>query len=458
MAGTVMVKDLNLQPGPTSIIDLTNVNGTVFFAVVGAGRDPISLWKSDGTSAGTVPVRPDIVGVDGLTNINGRLAFTSQDVVPAIDMYGNSYMRAVGQDLWITDGTDNGTVLLKHFDYLSLGQPVNVNGTIYITYGTKLWKSDGTAAGTSLVKDFGTELFIDHLTFFNGTLYFVGRAIGTTSLWKSDGTEAGTVPIKDFGTEASFYLTQLTNVNGKLYFPLIEQVTPYEPATISVLWESDGTEAGTMVVPETSTNPNFSYLFQLTSVNGKLFFVDLVNTGPTNIQGLIVGKVDDGNGPPFDPVDLSTLDVKTVTWPPERGVDYAFYILPGAPVPDSFSALLMPRGQSPQTPSTINAGVPSDLSNIQISLAMANSTGPVAYQSNGSSQSSESLQSRAQTSNPLSTGLDQSNTPTTRSNQVLISPPRGGFSVAEEELTFADLDRFFALEAKDPETMVVLGD
>ena len=57
-AGTVMVKDINLDPYSWggSPRNLTDVNGTLFFA---ADDDVhgFELWKSDGTADGTVMVR-----------------------------------------------------------------------------------------------------------------------------------------------------------------------------------------------------------------------------------------------------------------------------------------------------------------------------------------------------------------------------------------------------------------
>ena len=74
------------------------------------------------------------------------------------------------------------------------------------THGTELWKSDGTAAGTVMVKDIypglsssgGWSSSPTALTVIGGTLYFAAND-GTdgTELWKSDGTAAGTVMVKD---------------------------------------------------------------------------------------------------------------------------------------------------------------------------------------------------------------------------------------------------------------------
>jgi ELWxxDGT repeat protein len=451
--GTVLVKDgFDTPIGSVGIHEMTNVNGTLFFAYSDAYKTD-GLWKSDGTSAGTVQVRPDLAGVDGLVNVNGKLVFTSEDRVPATDNgISLGWKKAIGQDLWITDGTDNGTVFLKHSSSIGFGPPINVNGSIYIfelNYELLLWKSDGTVAGTHLVRSFSDLNTIDNsLADVNGTLYFISRGPSQYALWKSDGTEAGTVLIEELGTEDFYYGSQLTNVNGTLYFSDI-----YETAqgTVSLLWRSDGTEVGTTIVPETNLNPSFSLLWQLTSVNGNLFFVDLANSGTTNTQGLIVGKVDTGDGSPSSPVDLSSLDAKTISDPPpDPGLVLPPFYPPYKAVPDSFSALLIPPPQDPEPSQPKSEVGKMDVSNIQVSLAVTNSAGPVANQSNGS-QSIDSIQAPAQSSSLLTNSSGLTNASSNSVDLVQVRAQKSNGIAADDEISTADLDSLFALAAIDPE-------
>jgi ELWxxDGT repeat protein len=86
---------------------LTDVNGVAFFA----GNDPhhgFELWKSDGTQAGTMRVKDITPGPEGsgphyLTNVNGKLFFMARSA-----RYG-----LYGFEIWTSDGTPNGTVLVK---------------------------------------------------------------------------------------------------------------------------------------------------------------------------------------------------------------------------------------------------------------------------------------------------------------------------------------------------------
>src|SRR5262249_18091383 len=117
-----------------------------------------------------------------------------------------------GRELWKTDGTSTGTVLVKDIGPGS-GFSSNpsfltpVGSTLYFSAfdaATELWKSDGTTPGTVMVKRINTADPALHgsrpsaLTSFNGNLYFMASdGIHGTELWKSDGTEAGTMLVKD---------------------------------------------------------------------------------------------------------------------------------------------------------------------------------------------------------------------------------------------------------------------
>jgi len=89
-----------------------------------------------------------------------------------------------GLELWITDGTPGGTVLVKD---INTGSGDGVGGTYFYTQngiyfagttaatGSELWKSDGTTAGTTLVQDINPGASGSDPQFslyFNNHLYF----------------------------------------------------------------------------------------------------------------------------------------------------------------------------------------------------------------------------------------------------------------------------------------------
>ena len=73
------------------------------------------------------------------------------------------------------------------------------NGSLYFRAdnginGYELWKTDGTDQGTVLVKDIYTgsgSSAPSNLTVFNGSLYFSARDGNGIELWKTDGTAQG---------------------------------------------------------------------------------------------------------------------------------------------------------------------------------------------------------------------------------------------------------------------------
>jgi ELWxxDGT repeat protein len=283
-ASTVLVKNINPSSGGSSPDLLTNVNGTLFFSADDDSSFGRSLWKSDGTTAGTVILFASTPNF--LANVDGRLFLSANS-------------SAFGRELWKSDGTVSGTDLVKDIfpGALSGGNsdPIhltNVNGTLFFNAndgesGHELWKSDGTAAGTVLVKDIfpgSDSSYPEELTAVGSTLFFIARDGATGSeLWKSDGTAAGTVMVKDIlSGDIGSAPSELTNVNGTLFFSANDGVNGVE------LWKSDGTAAGTVMVKDirlglgSGSNPT-----DLTNVNGTLFF-----TATDGVNGYELWKSD----------------------------------------------------------------------------------------------------------------------------------------------------------------------
>lgn len=252
-------------------MDFLDVAGQVFFTADSDshGRE---LWKTDGTEAGTVMVKDIRPGIGGsnpqqLISFQGELYFSADD--------GSN-----GFEFWKSDGTDAGTVMVKNIRpgwFGSYPSRFTILGSgLYFTAdngtnGTELWKSDGTSAGTLMVWDICEgrfSSFPSRLTNVSGTLYFnASDGINGFELWKSDGTAAGTTLVKDIrsGNKGSFP-SELTNVDGTLYFSANDGTSGSE------LWKSDGTSVGTVMVKDilsesVGANPNL-----LADVNGTLYF------------------------------------------------------------------------------------------------------------------------------------------------------------------------------------------
>ena len=142
------MKDMN--PGSVSSYpsNLVNVNGTLFFSA-NDGIDGTELWKSDGTSAGTLQVSDINAGHSGsypiyLTNVNGVVLFRATDGVS-------------GYQLWKSDGTAAGTVMIDitGANNSAPGPVVAINGWLAVaatspTSGRELWIENSNAIAPQL--------------------------------------------------------------------------------------------------------------------------------------------------------------------------------------------------------------------------------------------------------------------------------------------------------------------
>jgi ELWxxDGT repeat protein len=107
-SGTRRIKDF---PSGTSVFDVTplptmaNLNGTLLFALYSAGPTPTSrvgaLWKSDGTTAGTVPIDEQLYHALSWTVACGKLYFGGTSAAEGASPQG--------LELWQSDGTTAGT-------------------------------------------------------------------------------------------------------------------------------------------------------------------------------------------------------------------------------------------------------------------------------------------------------------------------------------------------------------
>jgi ELWxxDGT repeat protein len=195
------------------------------------------LWRSDGTESGTVP------------SVNGNLYRVSDGEQLAVgDSFFFSGWSVNGdKGIWKWDGTSPGPVLLKtSTTYLQNEYMIGVGNHFFWLEGSQLWTSDGSPGGTVLVKDInprspavGIGSYWAGFCTIGNTIYFTADDGSSGSeLWKSDGTTAGTVRVADINPgPASSSIKEMAAVGSTLFFLQGNQ-----------LWKTDGTAAGTSPV------------------------------------------------------------------------------------------------------------------------------------------------------------------------------------------------------------------
>jgi ELWxxDGT repeat protein len=308
-------------PYVTVSFDLTVFNNQVLFSGrIGPGKiGPYTLWTTDGTAAGTVPIP--------LTEIAGAKSsgLFSDTVRPGFAVLGPKVLfrgidTAGTTGLWKTDGTAAGTTEIAGISgTASTGvNPTDmtvVNGAVLFNGADTaghlgLWTTDGTAGGTQELSIAGAAtsgLNPTDITTFNGEALFNGLdANGLFGLWMTNGSAPGTHEVTGIAGAATtgrgLDPTDMTVLGSKVLFSGVDAngltglwvidgtgthellavtgapaaIDPqgFDPTDLTVfndevffngynqfgrrqLWETDGTAAGTHMLTVAGFSPSF---------------------------------------------------------------------------------------------------------------------------------------------------------------------------------------------------------
>ncbi|PPK84631.1 putative secreted protein (Por secretion system target) [Neolewinella xylanilytica] len=202
---------------------ISTILGDTAFVNVSNFQDA-RLYGSDGTPEGTFQLDPE--GPIGASIISGPVRLGDRLLL-------RTFVGGVGQALYSIDPPSGTYDLIKVFEPTfganSSGQAfVALNDSILLfeestrAYGTELWRTDGTEEGTYLVKDIrqgdedGFYGGISDLTVIDGLAYFTTDYGQGRRPFRSDGTEEGTFELTGFGDLQR--PSQAFAYDGQVYF------------------------------------------------------------------------------------------------------------------------------------------------------------------------------------------------------------------------------------------------
>ncbi len=317
-SGTERLTDLNPKRAGVQAFSGVKMGGVIYFA---GGDETVGwgLWKIN--SAGEAEM------VSRLERLPGDM------VVVGTKLFFSSWTKQYGSELWVSDGTEAGTKMVKDIVPGASGsnpddeEMVAMNGYLYFTasstgHGEELWRSDGTAAGTQEVADInpgGGDSSPGGLAALSGTLYFRADD-GTTGreLWKSNGAIGNAVQVKDIkGGASSSGPSGFTQMGSWVYFSADDGTHGAE------LWRTDGTAGNTAMVKNINntgggSGSNDSDPSRLTVMNGKLYFAaddglngeELWVSDGTSANTQLVRDINTHGSDASEPDDLTAVNGK----------------------------------------------------------------------------------------------------------------------------------------------------
>lgn len=324
-AGTFRVKDINPYWGARATF--MGTLGDVLYFAADDGEHGRELWRSDGTEAGTLLVKDINPGAGDAFSASW---VSGSSLVFNDWLYFRAYNVTHGQELWATDGTPDGTRLIKDinpdgdaFRAMSVVDnrprpgslthttevdtrllPLVASGpVIYFAaddgeHGVELWRSNGSADGTRMVADLSSAAsqtgstplnlaaFGDALIFtaddgVHGREPWITSAAGITMLVDAMPGTASSVGVDALGRSGSFGVA----LDGTFIFVAD---TPYAAWPIGQkpnVWRTDGTITGTRLIGADRLVVSDVYADRFFRVGSDVYFLGALATDSPSQAG-----------------------------------------------------------------------------------------------------------------------------------------------------------------------------
>lgn len=286
--GTSSLGDLNVGAGSSNPAFIAGIGGRLVFR---ARTNPtgFELWSTDGSTEDTVmldELQPGVLDanftaagvLDGLLYLQfeGALWVTDGQPEGVMELFfdpdpssaavatgagvAEDYLVFIaqgddGREPWVTDGTEDGTMILGDLnpggDSNPQFFPTEVGGSVYFTAdtadGRELWVTDGTPGGTAQVIDIQPGPASSNPIIsggWNDLVFFAANVQGEgAEPFLSDGTEAGTLSLGNLNPTALG-----SDPLGFTPFGDVALFRADDGQLGRELWRTDGSEDGTELV------------------------------------------------------------------------------------------------------------------------------------------------------------------------------------------------------------------
>ncbi|WP_053975849.1 T9SS type A sorting domain-containing protein [Mangrovimonas xylaniphaga] len=277
-----LFKDINpgnSDSGPNYAY-VTNDGKKVYFQASN-GTDGSELWVSDGTVDGT----KQIINLDGTSDNSYPRAFVEYNNTMYFYNYGV-------KEMWKTDGTTNGTEIANELADQYFEDSVVLNNKLYFLdknvgdTNYNILQFDGTTVSTTGYDNSNGTMYVSDMFVFDNKIFCYGRGLPSTGtdeigyelyVFDPSATDSEKYSLfKEFNTGVSSgYVGDFCELNGKMYFRAYNSDNGDD-----VLWESDGTAANTTKV---TAIENYNIKGDVYAWNNGIYFLADDSTSIENI-------------------------------------------------------------------------------------------------------------------------------------------------------------------------------
>jgi ELWxxDGT repeat protein len=184
-------------------------------------------------------------------------------------------------------------------------------------HGGELWRSDGTREGTVLLADINAgpegSLISQYIALKDDVLFFADDGIYGYELWGSNGSPQGTRLVADIlpGPTSSAEQFSVSMVPGEVDGIALFAATDGEHGL--ELWRSDGTAHGTWLVQDIATGPGSSSPTRIVPAGEQIFFLANDNRHGWELWAMPRRAVDGPAPQPLRPVSGEGCQTSTTS-------------------------------------------------------------------------------------------------------------------------------------------------
>ncbi|MFZ6001320.1 MAG: ELWxxDGT repeat protein [Bacteroidota bacterium] len=270
-----IIKDIWQGATSSSPKSFLPISGKVVF-LANDGVRASELWITDGSTDGTSFLKDTNPGTQN--GVGSANAFFLDAIGSDLVLFVTPKEQHLGNAIWKTNGTEAATssvVDLGPSAYLS-----KKGNDYYFLQGRKIVKQTGVSGTVEVLKDLtnvinGTQVYTDfQYTLGDNVIFELGTSGGSgalgTEYWISDGTVDNTHVLKDINPGSANAISGLSK-GLKMSESLI--VFPANDGAVGrELWRTDGTESGTVRVKDIFGGNSSSNPNHFALLNGKAYF------------------------------------------------------------------------------------------------------------------------------------------------------------------------------------------